>query len=180
MTTARMMTSLGAVALGLAMAGAVPALAATGSAANQTGGAAGMSAAQTNSTGGSNGAMSNGATTGAGMNGTTGAMQTGQANTGTTGNATGTTTGTTAGTNTGTTTGNEGSNATAGQAPAHPMTRTGMSNEHHATHRMHTASRRGALNPNAQNADVARLNEQSLQAAQQGRNFTPPGAHGSM
>ena len=176
MTAGRMMTALGALALGFATAGAIPALAQTGTAGssqanasgtnattgNQTGGSSGMTTAQTNGTAGATGSNMTG-TTGTGANttnngsGTTGSMTTGQTNaSGGTGQMNG-----------------SSNMATTGQNQPQPTSRTGMANEgtHHATRRMHTASRRGMgnQNPDAQISQVARLNDQSLHAAQRGR-----------
>lgn len=47
-----------------------------------------------------------------------------------------------------------------------------MRETHHGMHG-HTAMHVSEANPNAQDPAVARLNEQSLQAAQQGKPFTP-------
>jgi hypothetical protein len=41
--------------------------------------------------------------------------------------------------------------------------------------RTRTASRGNESNPNAQNAAIDQLNQESLQAAQQGKSFTPSG-----
>ncbi|HSU05389.1 MAG TPA: hypothetical protein VLI93_07430 [Acetobacteraceae bacterium] len=71
---------------------------------------------------------------------------------------------------------------TTGQAGS--TSNMGNQSSTHSTTHMHAANRhsRGVsnANPNAQNAEVARLNEQSLQAAQQGHTFTPSGAGNNM
>jgi len=136
MTTGRITTALGAVALGLATAAAVPALAqtntggtsqpsATTSTPPATPAAPGTSTATGSTSGQSKMAMPMGMTTHANK-----------------------------------------------QAATHPMTRT-----HVATrgthHMMRHAMGASASSPNAQDAAIDQLNQQSLQAAQQGKTFSP-------
>jgi hypothetical protein len=121
MTAREMMTSLGALALGLAIAGAVPAL------------------AQNTTTPGAT-----------------------------------TTPGTTA-----PATPAPPAGAAPQAAPATPghMTHPQMATRHRIFHRklgMHLPP--SSANPNAQNAQVEQLNQQSLEAAHQGRTFTPGGS----
>jgi hypothetical protein len=118
MTTGRMTTALGALALGLATVGAMPAL------------------AQTN-TGGTNPPAAAPATPPAASPAPS-----------------------------------TGSNQAAMPAHTHPMSHVAHAT-HHPMHNMKTASRGGSSNPNAQDAAVDQLNQQSLQAAQQGKSFTP-------
>jgi len=58
------------------------------------------------------------------------------------------------------------------QAATHPMTRTHMATRgtHHG---MRHAMGASESNPNAQDAAIDQLNQQSLQAAQQGKTFSP-------
>ena len=58
---------------------------------------------------------------------------------------------------------------------AHPTHRMAERTMHHPM-RTHGGTGMGEANPNAQNAAVDQLNAQSLQAAQQGKSFTPPGS----
>ena len=60
------------------------------------------------------------------------------------------------------------------------------STHHHYRHagKSHVAARHHghghmASSPNAENAQIEQLNNMSLQAAQKGQNYTPPGAMGS-
>jgi hypothetical protein len=60
---------------------------------------------------------------------------------------------------------------------------SGTHHHHHHASRSHMSARhhtRGGManNPNAENAQVEQLNNMSLQAAQRGQNYTPPGGMG--
>lgn len=144
MTTGRITTALGAVALGLATAAAVPAL------------------AQTN-TGGTNQPSATTSTPPA-----TSVAPAAPA-TGTPGAATGSTSGQT---NTAMPMGKTTHTATA--THTHPMSRTHMATRE-THHPMRHMARASESNPNAQDSAIDQLNQQSLQAAQQGKPFTPSG-----
>jgi len=136
MTTGRITTALGAVALGLATAAAMPAL------------------AQTN-TGGTNPPSA-----------TTTPPATPAAPSAGTSTATGSTMPKTAMPKTAMPMG------THKQAATHPMTRTHMASRG-THHTMRHAMGANESSPNAQDAAIDQLNQQSLQAAQQGKTFSP-------
>ncbi len=128
MTAGRMMSTVGAVTLGLAMAGAVPALAQTSAGGNATQGAGTAATGQTSTTGPANA--------------------------------------------------NAGGTHGMSQSSMHMNSRTRAAHETRSAARHSRGRGVSNTNPDAQNADIARLNDQSLQAAQQGHTFTPSG--GSM
>jgi len=137
MTTGRITTVLGAAALGLATAAAVPAL------------------AQTN-TGGTNQPSATTSTPPA----TPAAPSTGTS------------------TATGSTSGKSkmampmGTTHAATATHMHPMSRTHMATRE-THHPMRHMARASESNPNAQDSAIDQLNQQSLQAAQQGKTFSP-------
>jgi len=132
MTTGRITTALGAVALGLATAAAVPALAQT-----NTGGT-NQPSATTTTPPATPAAPSTGTSTATGSTAPKTAMPMG----------------------------------THKQAATHPMTRTHMATRG-THHMMHHAMGANESSPNAQDAAIDQLNQQSLQAAQQGKTFSP-------
>jgi hypothetical protein len=138
MTTGRITTALGAVALGLATAAAVPALAQT-----NTGGT-NQPSATTTTPPATPAAPSTGTSTATGSTASKSKMAMPM---GTTTHA------------------NK-------QAATHPMTRTHVATRgtHHMMHHAMGANESG---PNAQDAAIDQLNQQSLQAAQQGKTFSP-------
>ena len=188
MKTGRMLTTVSAMAFGLALAGAVPAMAQSATAGGATGNSTGVdqstaqngtapnAAPQTNGTPGTatqapgTNNMGSGAATSVQRTTSNGTMS-GQA---TMGNANGTgTTGT-------------ANNTTMKKAMPTHMSSTGMSTPNH--HVTHTASMKHSRSmarrssgqyqkPTAQDPEVARLNQMSLQAAQQGHTFTPSGGN---
>jgi len=141
MTTGRMTTALGALALGLATAAAVPTLAQTSTSGTSQPSATTSTPPAASATPGSS----------------------------TTGTATGT-----ANTATGRTS-SQPKTATTMAKTTHPMSKTHTAaGETHHVMRTRTASRANESNPNAQDAAIDRLNQESLQSAQQGKPFSPP------
>ncbi len=189
MKTGRMLTTVSAMAFGLALVGAVPAVAQSATAGGATGNSTGMD--QTTAQNGAaptaepqtNGAPGT-ATQAPGTNNMGSGSATGVQ--GTTSN--GTMSGTAAmGSASGTGTTGTANNTTMKKAMPSHMSRTGMTTpSHHVTHtasmtHSRSMARRSSgqyQNPTAQDPEVARLNQMSLQAAQQGHSFTPSG--GSM
>lgn len=193
MKTGRMLTTVSAMAFGLALAGAVPAMAQSATAGGATGNSTGMdqttaqngaaptAAPQTNGAPGTAtrapGTNNMGSGSATSVQGTTsnGTMS----GTAAMGNASGTGTTGTVNNTTGMT-----NNTTMKKAMPSHMSRTGMTTpSHHVTHtasmtHSRTMARRSSgqyQNPTAQDPEVARLNQMSLQAAQQGHSFTPSG-----
>lgn len=141
MNTRRTLATVSAIAFGLALAGAMPAM------------------AQNATTGGTNAAPQTSATPGAATPAAPSATPMSNMNrTGTTGAASGTSTMGTA----------------SKAAPTHHATHMARAT-HARTMQHHTAM--STQNPGAQDAAVARLNDMSLQAAQQGHSFTPSGGN---
>lgn len=157
MTAGRMMTAFGALTLGLAMAGAVPAMAQNNASSNGGNATKSTGTAAMGQAGGTGQANTSANSSGGNSQTSAAPTMTGQTN-------------------------NGGTSSSANQSSMHMNNRTGMA--HTTTHRTRTTASRSRgrgvsnANPDAQNSDIARLNEQSLQAAQQGHNFTPSG--GSM
>lgn len=165
--TARLATTLGAIALGLAAFAAAPVLAqgsagSGGQAGGQGGNVPSQAGSMPNPGAGNTAPMGTGTMGGspnAGGAGSVGTMGQG-ANTGHMGATGGTASGRTA-------SGMQAGGSTAGHGPTHHAARR-------PTH--HAARHASAGDTAAGEAAIARLNEQSLQAAQQGRGFSPGGA----